>query len=122
MTTFRHLQHYVLVNGGVVLCAVASHCASQLARGLTHDSDIAGAVAGTAVLYALVFTAAAANLRGRARAIERGRTVEAPIALSSIVWHPIGSACERIAHERHLALLQRPRLLPPHLPRRHRSG
>ena len=122
MTTFRHLQHYVLVNGGVVLCAVASHCASQLARGLTHDSDIAGAVAGTAVLYALVFTAAAANLRG-ARVpssvdeLSRPQLRSHPLCGILLAAHASGLRMSAI-----WPLLQRPQLLPPHLPRRHRSG
>jgi hypothetical protein len=103
-TAARRAQHYVLVNGGVVTCAAASNWTSKYIQSLLGNDALA-AVAGTAVLYAFVFAAAATNLRGRKRAIERpaAKELATPIALSSILSHPIGSAFERFMHARYLA-------------------
>ena len=103
-TAARRAQHYVLVNGGVVTCAAASNWTSKYIQSLLGNDALA-AVAGTAVLYALVFAAAATNLRGRKRAIERpaAKELATPIALSSILSHPIGSAFERFMHARYMA-------------------
>lgn len=101
----RRAQHYILVNGGVLACAAISDWASK--RVLTScGSDAVAAAAGTAVLYGLVFAAAAINLRGRRRAIERHASkvdLAAPIAFSSVIAHPIGSAFERLMHQRYMA-------------------
>lgn len=99
MTTRRWLG----VNGGVYLCAWLSHKSCILARSLSQSyGDVIGAAVGTAVLYALVFSAAAANLQGRRRSM-RSASSAAPIAILSIVSHPIGSVLERIYHERYLS-------------------
>ena len=60
------LTNYFTVNGGVLLVAglVAQLDAAALAA---TDSSLLAALASTALLYALVFAACAANLRGRRR-------------------------------------------------------
>lgn len=97
----RALLTWVKVNGGVLLCAIASHGSSKLTREVT-GSALASAAAATLTLYVLVFAATAINLRGRARAM-RWTAPSAPIALASILSHPVGSCLERLLHERHLA-------------------
>ena len=97
----RGLLAWAKVNGGVLLCAAASHAASLLVRSATGNS-VASAAVATVVLYAVVYAAAAINLRGRKRAT-RWTAPSAPIALASILSHPVGSCIERLAHERHLA-------------------
>ena len=94
-------RSWVGVNGGVLLVATLVQCSSYLVRAAT-GSPVAAAVACTAVLYVLAYALASGNLRGRPRTVrERGQTRS--IALWSIAAHPIGSACERLIHEAHLA-------------------
>ena len=94
---------YLAVNGGVFLCAWLSHQSSTFARSLSQShGDAVGAAVGTVVLYLIVFLAAEANLQGRRRSM-RSAASAAPIAILSIVSHPIGSAVERLYHERYLA-------------------
>ena len=98
---FRAVHHWLGVNGGVFLCAYASHEAARLATS-AGGSDVAGAVVGTAILYVLVFTACHLNLRGRQRTL-RTTSAAPPISVSSVLAHPIGSVCERLLHGRYLA-------------------
>jgi hypothetical protein len=88
------------VNGGVLLCAALSHAASRLAA--AASGPVAAAAVATGTLYAVVYAAAAINLRGRRRTTRPSGRV-APIALMSIVWHPLGSCLERLVHQWHLA-------------------
>ena len=96
------LTNYFTVNGGVLLVAglVAQLDAAALAA---TDSSLLAALASTALLYALVFAACAANLRGRRRMHAKAVAASAPVLLSSIVPHPLGSALERWVHRAALA-------------------
>ena len=99
----RALRSWLGVNGGVLLCALLSHAASTLAG---DSRRVLAAVLGTAVLYAAVFAAAFSNLRGRRRIHERSDAKAArvpPVALLDVIYHPLGSAIERVVHERYLA-------------------
>ena len=114
------LRTWAGVNGGVLGCAVLSHATSLLVRGARRDGGAtwAAAACGTAVLYIAVYLAAHLNLRGRKRARASGReatNAPSPLSISfwSVLWHPLGSACERIAHERYLTSAAR---LPCWLP------
>ena len=82
------LTNYFTVNGGVLLVAglVAQLDAAALAA---TDSSLLAALASTALLYALVFAACAANLRGRRRMHAKAVAASAPVLLSSIVPHPV---------------------------------
>ena len=95
------LRKWAGVNGGVLTVAGIVSCVDSSAFGLTQ-SRMAASVVSTAVLYALAFFACAANLRGRPRAAGDSEKHMRPVSLGSVVWHPIGSACERWAHAAHL--------------------
>ena len=97
----RGCTAWAKVNGGVLACAALSHAASRLTFAATH-SHLAAAAAATATLYALVYSATALNLRGRPRTLQN-KIASSPIALSSIVWHPLGSCVERLVHERYFS-------------------
>lgn len=62
------------------------------------DPDVLGSSFATA--DTLVFAAASFNLRGRTRLTNT--TAYRPIHALSVIWHPIGSACERLVHEVYL--------------------
>ena len=106
------LTNYFTVNGGVLLVAglVAQLDAAALAA---TDSSLLAALASTALLYALVFAACAANLRGRRRMHAKAVAASAPVLLSSIVPHPLGSALERWVHRAALASSAASAAAPP---------
>ena len=80
-----------------------SRRATRRRRAAATDSSLLAALASTALLYALVFAACAANLRGRRRMHAKAVAASAPVLLSSIVPHPLGSALERWVHRAALA-------------------
>ena len=93
----RHAYHWVAVNGGVLLVAKVVTVAEEMSSEATNSAALS-ALCCTLVLYLLVFASCALNLRGRSAIHNRGRSMARPIALRSIMAHPVGSAFERYVH------------------------
>ena len=98
----RTLRKWLSVNGGVLLISLVVQAVSQIGY---HAGGLAVAAAmSTATLYCAVFAAATLTLRGRRRVVGGavGSKPATAIAWSSLIAHPIGSACERAMHDRYL--------------------
>ena len=102
----RWASRWIGVNGGVLAVALLTTAAHDMAKA-AFDSRAAAAALSTLVLYVLVFAAASSNLQRKARRrltdAKRNSSPYRPIACLAIISHPIGSACERFAHETLLA-------------------
>ena len=84
---------WLSVNGGVMACALLVAAADHGVRVLT-SSDALSALAATTALYASVYAACTHNLRGRPRSHGNEKPLR-PVAIVSILAHPLGSAVER---------------------------
>ena len=99
----RHGWHWLTVNGGILAIAMVVAAVDHLTLAAT-TSAVASALSSTLVLYVLVFSACALNLRGRPQRFVESPSKRSPsrasrpIAWLSIVSHPLGCAFERYAH------------------------
>ena len=94
----RHAYHWLAVNGGVLAVATVVAAAERHILDATLSKELS-ALGSTLVLYAIVFSACAFNLRGRrVLSPHKAGSHSSPIAWYSVLAHPLGSAFERYAH------------------------